>query len=146
MPKGNINFELELGRIPRILNILAAEEGTQLLNVAARLSSLSTNTQVRDLQQTLESIDAISQQLRQYLKMMGEIDQLLNSTVLPTAVPEEPIAAAEPAEEAVSEDVFQSIKDLKDKLGEVQDFTKFLESATTNLPSDDGGTDDSKEG
>ena len=150
MQRGTIQFELELGRIPRVMNVLAAEEGSQLLNVAARLSSLRTGTQVKDLTQVLESIDLISEQLKQYLKMMTEIDQLLHGQRLPTEVPEEApeesIAAAEPVEEAVPEDIFQNIKDLKDKLGQVQDFTKFLETATSTLPSEGGGTDDSEEG
>ena len=39
MQRATVNFEMDMGRIPGILNLLASEEGNQLLNVAARLYS-----------------------------------------------------------------------------------------------------------
>ena len=77
MQRATVNFEMEIGRIPNILNLLASEEGNQLLNVAARLSSLNTANQVRDLKNEIDNVEKITAQLRQYLKMMGELDSIL---------------------------------------------------------------------
>ena len=145
----NTNFllciSLDMGRIPSILNLLASEEGNQLLNVAARLSSLNTANQVRDLKNEIDNVEKITTQLKQYLKMMGELDSILNGTILPqpVAVPAEPVQAGT---DSVDDEVFDNIRDLKEKLGEVKDFTKFLESATEEMNGNIGGENDSKEG
>ena len=150
MQRATVNFEMDMGRIPSILNLLASEEGNQLLNVAARLSSLNTANQVRDLKNEIDNVEKITTQLKQYLKMMGELDSTLNGTILPqpVAVPAEPVPA-EPGQagtDSVDDEVFDNIRDLKEKLGEVKDFTKFLESATEEMNGNIGGENDSKEG
>lgn len=150
MQRATVNFEMDMGRIPSILNLLASEEGNQLLNVAARLSSLNTANQVRDLKNEIDNVEKITTQLKQYLKMMGELDSILNGTILPqpVAVPAEPVPA-EPVQagtDSVDDEVFDNIRDLKEKLGEVKDFTKFLESATEEMNGNIGGENDSKEG
>jgi hypothetical protein len=146
MQRATVNFEMDIGRIPNILNLLASEEGNQLLNVAARLSSLNTANQVRDLKNEIDNVEKITAQLRQYLKMMGELDSILNGTIVPQPVP----APAQPVQtepDSVDEEVFDNIKDLKEKLGEVKDFTKFLETATEEVHTKVvGGQDDSEEG
>ena len=155
MQRATVNFEMDMDRIPSILNLLASEEGNQLLNVAARLSSLNTANQVRDLKNEIDNVEKITTQLKQYLKMMGELDSILNGTILPqpVAVPAEPVPAepvpAEPVQagtDSVDDEVFDNIRDLKEKLGEVKDFTKFLESATEEMNGNIGGENDSKEG
>jgi|TARA_B100001564_G_C20457409_1_gene586366 hypothetical protein len=145
MQRATVNFEMDMGRIPSILNLLASEEGNQLLNVAARLSSLNTANQVRDLKNEIDNVEKITTQLKQYLKMMGELDSILNGTILPqpVAVPAEPVQAGT---DSVDDEVFDNIRDLKEKLGEVKDFTKFLESATEEMNGNIGGENDSKEG
>ena len=145
MQRATVNFEMDMGRIPSILNLLASEEGNQLLNVAARLSSLNTANQVRDLKNEIDNVEKITTQLKQYLKMMGELDSILNGTILPqpVAVPAEPVQAGT---DSVDDEVFDNIRDLKEKLGEVKDFTKFLESATEEMNDNIGGENDSKEG
>ena len=76
---------------------------------------------------------------------MGELDSILNGTILPqpVAVPAEPVQAGT---DSVDDEVFDNIRDLKEKLGEVKDFTKFLESATEEMNGNIGGENDSKEG
>jgi len=145
MQRATVNFEMDMGRIPSILNLLASEEGNQLLNVAARLSSLNTANQVRDLKNEIDNVEKITTQLKQYLKMMGELDSILNGTILPqpVAVPAEPVQAGT---DSVDDEVFDNIRDLKEKLGEVKDFTKFLESAGEEMNGNIGGENDSKEG
>ena len=145
MQRATVNFEMDMDRIPSILNLLASEEGNQLLNVAARLSSLNTANQVRDLKNEIDNVEKITTQLKQYLKMMGELDSILNGTILPqpVAVPAEPVQAGT---DSVDDEVFDNIRDLKEKLGEVKDFTKFLESATEEMNGNIGGENDSKEG
>ena len=146
MQRATVNFEMDMGRIPSILNLLASEEGNQLLNVAARLSSLNTANQVRDLKNEIDNVEKITTQLKQYLKMMGELDSILNGTILPqpVAVPAEPVQAGT---DSVDDEVFDNIRDLKEKLGEVKDFTKFLETATEEMHTKVvGGQDDSEEG
>ena len=57
--------------------------------------------------------------------------------------------SAEPVQagtDSVDDEVFDNIRDLKEKLGEVKDFTKFLESATEEMNGNIGGENDSKEG
>ena len=143
MQKATVNFEMEMGRIPGILNLLASEEGNQLLNVAARLSSLNTANQVRDLENEIVNLELITGQLKQYLKMMGELEAILHGTIVPQPVPE----PAQPVEtDTVDSEVFDSISDLKEKLDEVKGFTKFLESAAAVAQNDIGGKDDSEEG
>jgi len=143
MQRATVNFEMEMGRIPGILNLLSSEEGSQLLNVAARLSSLNTASQARDLEKEIANLELITVQLKQYLKMMGELEKILHGTIVPQPVPE----PAQPVEtDSVGGEVFDSINDLKEKLGEVKDFTKFLEAATEEMQGTVGGEDDSKEG
>ena len=71
---------------------------------------------------------------------------ILNGTIVPQPVP----APAQPVKtepDSVDEEVFDNIKDLKEKLGEVKDFTKFLETATEEMHTKVvGGQDDSEEG
>ena len=64
MQRATVNFEMDMGRIPSILNLLASEEGNQLLNVAARLSSLNTANQVRDLKNEIDNVEKITTQLK----------------------------------------------------------------------------------
>lgn len=143
MQRATVNFEMEIGRIPNILNLLASDEGSQLLNIAARLSSLNTTNQARDLKNEIANLELITVQLKQYLKMMDELGAIFHGTIVPQPVPE----PAQPVEtDTVDSEVFDSINDLKQKLGEVKEFTKFLESAAADMPTADGGEDDSKEG
>jgi hypothetical protein len=140
MQRATVNFEMAMGRTPYILRALATEEGGQLLNIAAKLSSLGIENQTRDIGDVVEDLEQVVHQLRQYMKMMSEVDSLLHSTVLPEVTPPKPVADTSNA------DVFQSIQDLKEKLGDVKDFTKLLENASLDLSQDDGGTDGPKEG
>ena len=142
MQRATVNFEMDMGRIPGILNLLASEEGNQLLNVAARLSCLTPTNQVRDLATEINNLEMITTQLKQYLKMMDELNAILNGTVVPQPVP----APAEPVSTSVDDEVFDNIKDLKAKLSDVKEFTKFMEAAAEGMQDNDGEGDDSEEG
>jgi hypothetical protein len=74
--------------------------------------------------------------------MMDELNAILNGTVVPQPVP----APAEPVSTSVDDEVFDNIKDLKAKLSDVKEFTKFMEAAAEGMQDKDGEGDDSEEG
>ena len=132
-----INFDVEAGRARGAMKALVLAESDYISQALVKLASANSNNVSEVASEVSEILQGVSVQLGQYARMIGDLDQLSNKTIVPTPVKDVDVGVSGVSEQdVVPEEVMASLATLREQVDQMKNFTNFMEQA----PSDESET------
>jgi len=135
-----IKFDVEVGRARGAMKALVLAESDYISQALVKLASANSNNVSEVASEVSEILNGVSVQLGQYARMIGDLDQLSNETIVPTpvedvdmgvsGVPEQVKRAEADKEDEVPEELKNTLETLRGQVDEIKQFANFMEKAS----------------
>ena len=126
-----INFDVEAGRARGAMKALVLAESDYISQALVKLASANSNNVSEVASEVSEILQGVSVQLGQYARMIGDLDQLSNKTIVPTPVKDVDVGVSGASEQdVVPEEVMASLATLREQVDQMKNFTNFMEQAS----------------
>ena len=135
-----IKFDVEAGRARGAMKALVLAESDYISQALVKLASANSNNVSEVASEVSEILNGVSVQLGQYARMIGDLDQLSNETIVPTpvedvdmgvsGVPEQVKRAEADKEDEVPEELKNTLETLRGQVDEIKQFANFMEKAS----------------
>jgi hypothetical protein len=124
-----INFDVEAGRARSAMKALVLAESDYISQALVKLASVNSQNVSGVASEVSEILKGVSVQLGQYARMVSDLDQLSNKTILPTPV-EDVNTEVTGNDEEVSEELKNTLETLRGQVDEIKQFANFMEKAS----------------
>ena len=126
-----INFDVEASRAMSAMKALIVAESDYISEALVRLSNVNLQNSQSTAQQVADGLEQVVVQLKQYARMLSDLDKLANQQNLPQ--PADLNLSVDPteSESQADPDITEALNKLKNQVSDIKDFTNFMEKAAS---------------
>ena len=126
-----INFDVEASRAKSAMKALIMAESDYVSEALIKLSNVSLQNPQSTAQQAAESLEQVVLQLKQYSRMLHDLDKLANQQNLPQPADVNLSVDKPESESQVGPEITEALNKLKNQVSDIKDFTNFMEKASS---------------
>ena len=126
-----INFDVAASRAMSAMMALIVAESDYISEALVRLSNVNLQNSQSTAQQVADGLEQVVVQLKQYARMLSDLDKLANQQNLPQ--PADLNLSVDPteSESQADPDITEALNKLKNQVSDIKDFTNFMEKAAS---------------
>tara|TARA_A100001515_G_C4475557_1_gene178337 strand:- start:199 stop:612 length:414 start_codon:yes stop_codon:yes gene_type:complete len=133
-----INFDVEVGRARAAMKALVLAESDRISDALVRLSVVNDKNVSEVSAEVSQILNGVTVQLGQYARMLSDLDNLSNKTIVPAPVEDVDLGVSGNDEEELPEDLKNTLSSLRNQVNEMKNFTNFMNKAPDDESYEEG--------